>query len=168
MRDERDFINGEKVKTYKLNIKNNFGNRNGECVYRSLEGSSNSLDGPSFSFDDWFDLNNKKLGVDALEVPDLVNRSGFFNSERIIPSTNNVEDVLKRDGRLLVATSKHMGMAKKIKIWESGKYKIWTSETSPVRILPRTITVRGTTVPGVISFSKHYVLYSFFLSLLAI
>ena len=56
---------------------------------------------------------------------------------------NSLEKVAINDGRILIAKPGHMGMVSKIKIWESGKFKIWITETGPVRILPTHIVVKN-------------------------
>ena len=83
-------------------------------------------------------------GVPDSDILNLVNSTGWSCSEMIWPQANiNVfADVYRNNGRVMVGmlvndgASGHMAMVSRVKIYTSGSYKVYFSETSPVHHVP--------------------------------
>ena len=138
------FYNPEIPEVYKSPISNNFGDQNGECVLRCFEEFSSSYGNHEHDYLFWLDQNEGKLGVHASKVKGLIDNTGVYKSDRIIPQNDiyTIATAFTNDKRILMGfqTStggEHAVMIRKVKIWSSGRYKIYFSETSPVRIAPR-------------------------------
>jgi hypothetical protein len=122
-------------------INNNYGTQNGECVLRCFEEFSNSYGNDVLNFNEWYKLNGSKLGVEFDEVVPLANKSGKFTSAKIRPDVETMMRSMSENKRLMIVmntdNSGHAAMVNKIKYWpDSGKYRVWISETSPIRIFP--------------------------------
>jgi RHS repeat-associated protein len=141
-RDDRNFwTGGEKAKVYFSPVSNNFGKQNGECALRCFEEFSNSYGLDQYDYQYWLNENGNKLGVSPNDIKDLVNRTNVFSSDRISPDIHSITDALAKDQRVLMGfnTDKggaHAVMVNKVKVWPSGRYRVWFAETSPVRIAP--------------------------------
>jgi hypothetical protein len=131
---------GELAKVYTSPVKNNPGNKNGECVLRCLEEFSNSYGKSEYDFAYWLKENEYKLGVLPSEVEQLVENEGVFSSEQIFPTIDYVTEAMSNDKRVFMGfntdKASHAVMVSKVKVWPSGRYRIWFAETSPVRIVP--------------------------------
>ncbi len=145
VRDGRNFLDGSYV--YKSPINNNFGTQNGECALRCLEEFSSSYGMSEYDFNYWLEQNDGKLGVHATKVEGLIDNTGIFQSDRIIPQSNiNVlAESFTNDKRVLMgfktaSGGEHAVMVSKVKIWSSGRYRVYFKETSPVRIAPYSST----------------------------
>ncbi len=114
-----------------------------------MEEASKSYGLSEYDFQKWLELsgNDRGTGVHPSDVPDLVNKSGIFKSQGIPASELNgsnvsyLTDALSNGKRVLVGFqsgegSYHMVGVRKIKVWSSGKFRIWFTQTSPVRIAP--------------------------------
>jgi len=141
------YFNPERPKVYKSPISDNYGNQNGECVLRCVEEFSDSYGMGSYDYDYWLEQNDGKLGVHGTKVEGLIDNTGVFKSDRITPQSNInvVADAFTNDKRVLMgfktaSGGEHAVMVSKVKIWSSGRYKMYFSETSPVRIAPYSTT----------------------------
>jgi hypothetical protein len=141
------YINPERPEVYKSDVSSNYGTQNGECVLRCLEEFSNSYDMGCHDYDFWLYQNEDKLGVHANKVQGLIDNTGVFKSDRITPQSdiNIVANAFTNDKRVLMgfktpSGGEHAVMVRKVKIWSSGRYRIYFSETSPVRIAPYSTT----------------------------
>jgi hypothetical protein len=92
-----------------------------------------------------FDIENRlDEGVSDNDILDLVNTTGWSCSEMIWPQANIsvFADAYRDNGRVLVGmlvkdgASGHMAMVSKVKIYSSGSYKVYFSETSPIPHVP--------------------------------
>ena len=136
---------GEMAKVYRSPVGNNFGSRNGECALRCLEEFSDSYGMDQYEYDYWFKQNGSKLGVNPRELEEIIDGTGVFSSDRIFPEVNTIAKALSNDQRVLMGFNTdnggaHAVMVNKVKIWPSGRYRIWFAETSPVRIAPYSTT----------------------------
>lgn len=148
----------QRPKVYTSPIGDNWGEQNGECVLRCLEEFSNSYDLPAYDFCYWYEENGEKLGVHANNVQNLINGTGVFSSESINSDPISIANAFSENKRVIMGVSvdqgNHAVMIEKVKIWPSGKYKIWFAETSPVRQVPRTVTNTFTLIgPRMFTFS---------------
>ena len=83
-------------------------------------------------------------GVPDKDILNLVNTTGWSCSEMIWPQAdvNVFVDAYRDNGRVLVGmlvkdgASGHMAMVSKVKIYSSGSYKVYFSETSPIPHVP--------------------------------
>ena len=137
-----------KPKVYTSPISDNFGNERGECAYRCLEKSSESYGMNKYDYDYWLDqykkydnkTPSKGFGVHPNDMEGLINSTGVFSSETI----NGLDDIVnafKSNKRVImgVRTTEdidHAVMVRKVKIWPSGSYRVYFSETSQVRMVP--------------------------------
>ncbi len=130
VRDGRNFLDGSYV--YKSPVNNNFGTQNGECALRCLEEFSSSYGMSEYDFNYWLEQNDGKLGVHATKVEGLIDNTGIFQSDRIIPQSNiNVlAESFTNDKRVLMgfktaSGGEHAVMVSKVKIWSSGRYRVY-------------------------------------------
>jgi len=137
------YLNPERPEVYKSPISDNYGNKNGECVLRCVEEFSESYGMGEYDFDYWLEQNDGKLGVKAAKVENLIDNTGVFKSDRITPQSNInvISDAFTNDKRVLMgfktsSGGEHAVMVSKVKIWSSGRYRVYFSETSPVRLAP--------------------------------
>ena len=144
-KDGRRFFDGgeRKFKIYKSPISNNYGKVNGECALRCFEEFSDSYGKSQYDYKYWLNQNNNKLGVPHNDVKGLVNGSGVFNSENLRGTGQDLANAIQNNKRILIGSRNHAGMIRKIKLYTSGRVKIFTAETSPIRILPRVIDAKN-------------------------
>lgn len=146
IKNGKDFWNGEKIDVFKSPVSNNFGNQNGECVLRCFEEFSDSYGLKQYDYNYWFKQNNYKLGVDAKDIDKLIKGSRVFSSESIMPDAKSIANAFSNDKRVMMGfinsdnTAAHAVMVNKVKIWASGRFKFWITETSQVRIAPFAVT----------------------------
>jgi hypothetical protein len=136
---------GEKAKVYRSPVRDNFGSQNGECALRCLEESSDSYGMNQYDYDYWFKQNGSKLGVQANELEGMIDGTGVYSSDRIMPDASSISKAISNNQRVIMGFNTknggaHAVMVSKVKIWPSGAYRIWFAETSPVRIAPYSIT----------------------------
>lgn len=142
LRNEKSFWNGKiPPKVYRSPVGDNFGRENGECVLRCFEEFSRSYGVDEYNYKEWFKANGHKLGVSFREVDVIANKSTIFGSEQISPDINSITSALSKNQRVLIGfapdpNSAHAVMVSKVKVWSSGQYRIWFSETSSVRLAP--------------------------------
>jgi RHS repeat-associated protein len=137
----KDFWHGgEKAKVYRSPVKDNFGKERGECVYKCLEEFSNSYGVSETDASYWMGQNDGKLFVSPNKVENLIDGSGVFSSDQISPDINSITEAISKDQRVLmgfeVNNEGHAVMVSKVKVWPSGRYRVWFAETSPVRLAP--------------------------------
>ena len=142
--DERSFFNGsgEGSITLESPVHNNFGKEDGDCVFYALEECSNSYNlNENYNSDYWKELNSIYGGsTDPNDITDFINSSNVFGAQNTT-CPEGIIDAFKNNGRILIANSEHMAIVNKIRVWPSGKFTIWISETSPVRIFDKHITI---------------------------
>ncbi|MDP3685025.1 MAG: RHS repeat-associated core domain-containing protein, partial [Ignavibacteria bacterium] len=130
------YYNPPKPAVYKSPVSDNYGSQNGECALRCFEEFSDSYGMSQYDYDYWLNENGNKLGVHATKIEGLIDNTGVFSSDRIAPQTNinTIAEAFTNDKRVLMAfkTSSggaHAVMVSKVKIWPSGRYKVYFSET---------------------------------------
>jgi hypothetical protein len=148
--NEPDYLNfwtgSEKAKVFWSPVGNNFGNENGECVFRCLEEFSDSYGLDQYDHNYWLDRYGNKLGVKPGDLKGLVDGTGIFSSDFIEREANSIAKAFSNDQRVLMGFNTENGkahavMVNKVKIWtSSGRYKIWFAETSQIRQVPYSIT----------------------------
>ena len=137
----------EKADVYYSPVGNNFGDISKGCSIYCLEEASKSYGLKNFDFNDWASLYGKKLGVHPSELENLIQKSSIFGSERLVVNTysgdvSQIAEAFKANKRVIAGfaaranESGHAVLVNKVKIWPSGKYRVWFSQTSPVRISP--------------------------------
>ncbi len=137
--DGRNFLDGSY--TYKSPVNNNFGTQNGECVLRCFEEFSDSYGMDQYDYNYWFNENGNELGVKPNELEKLVDGTNVFSSDPIKPNANSIADAISNNQRVLMGFNTKSGgghavMVNQVKIWPSGRYRLFFSETSPQRIAP--------------------------------
>jgi RHS repeat-associated protein len=153
-RTQWSFFTSELPITYTSPVKDNFGNVNGECALRSFEEFSRSYGMDEYNFEYWYQQNGNKLGVNPNEVKKVIEGTNIFHSERIIPDAQSIADAFSQDKRVMMGFTTKSGGAhavypNKVKIYpSSGRYKIYFSETSPVRLAPYSSTNLIKDLPG--------------------
>jgi RHS repeat-associated protein len=137
------YFNPDRPKVYKSPISDNYGNQNGECALRCLEEFSKSYGMDDYNYDYWLEQNEGKLGVHGNNIEGLIDNTGVFKSDPILPISDicAIPDAFTNDKRVMMgfetpSGGEHAVMVSKVKIWSNGNYKIYFSETSPVRIAP--------------------------------
>jgi hypothetical protein len=145
---DRNFWTGQHIlksrpQVYRSPIGNNLGNQNGECALRCFEEFSESYGMNQYDFDYWLEQNDYKLGVHARKIEGMIDNTGVFSSDPIVPQTdiNTLAEAFKNDKRILMgfktnSGGEHAVMIRKLKIWSDGSYRIWFAETSQVRLAP--------------------------------
>jgi hypothetical protein len=142
LRNGKSFWNGKiPPKVYRSPVSDNLGQQNGECALRCFEEFSRSYDMDQYDYQYWLSENGNKLGVSVDELDILVNKSNIFGSEKITPDINTITSSLSKGQRVIIGFRSeeygaHAVMVSKVKVWSSGRYRIWFSETSPVRLAP--------------------------------
>jgi hypothetical protein len=136
------YYNPPKPQVYKSPVSDNYGSQNGECVMRALEKFSESYGMNQYDYDYWFKENGDKLGVPGTKVEGLIENSHIFSSDEIGPqiNINEMAKAFTNNKRVLVgfktSDGEHAVYPNKLKIWPSGRYRVYFSETSPTRIAP--------------------------------
>ena len=146
-RNQWSFYNWDAPDVYSSPVGDNFGKANGECMLRVDEEASRSYGLNKYDFKYWYNQNGCKLGVHATKAEGLIDGTGLFESDPLIISVDNgktdlssITNAILNDQRVIVGFcsngGEHAVMINKVKIWPSGRYRIWFTETSPVRIAP--------------------------------
>lgn len=137
-----------KYKTYVSPVKENFGKKNGECVYRALEACCMSYGEKAYTAKYWMKLKGENpegetiLGVNPNDVISLVKKSDKFSAEPL-----PVLDMKKEDGeiifgvphafshskRVLIATTNHMAVLRRIDVYADDSFRIYVAETNRER-----------------------------------
>ncbi len=128
---------------YTSPVTDNYGTESGQCVLLCLEEFSESYGMNEYDYNYWFEQNESILGVNPKNVEKLINNTDVFASEQIAPQTNIniIADAFTNDQRVLMGFQTtsgggHAVMVSKLKIWSSGRYRVYFSETSRVRVAP--------------------------------
>ena len=140
--------NGDEKQHYKWPINDNFGKRNGECVYRCLEEFGKSYGIDECDFDYWCDLasqvfnretideNGNVTGVHPNSINELVNSSDFFSCEEVFrEDVGSWVDAYESGDRLMIAISGHAAMIQSLTTFGDCGYKVGFAETSQVRLV---------------------------------
>ena len=87
-------------------------------------------------------FNNNSYGTRHSKVLNLAVNSGALTGSNLVQSINKVENAMIQNHRVLLIfypkgfnNQGHIVAISKLKIWESGKFKMWTIQTSPERII---------------------------------
>lgn len=145
-----DVIGGRlpKYVRYESPVRDNFGKRNGECVYKALEACCLSYGEKMYDAMYWMKLNGINpegesiSGVAPNDVISLVRKSEKFSAS-LIP----VLDMKKEDGeiiygvpnafthskRVLIATTNHMAVLRRIDVYTDNSFRIYVAETNRER-----------------------------------
>ena len=136
----------EGPQVFKSPVSSNYGNQNGECVLRCLEEFSESYGDVGYDYNYWLKQNGG-LGVASKDVVPLVNGSGRYtaNAIPVNPFTGDVSSIssaFQSGKRVMMGLStssggNHAVMVNKLKVWPSGRYRMFFSETSPTWLVPR-------------------------------
>jgi hypothetical protein len=137
---------------YRSPVDDNFGGENGECALRCFEEFAESYNMPNFDYEYWLEQNGGVLGVSPWDVEGIVNNSGVFSSNSILSNPNEVVTAFQDNKRVMMGFQTETGgahavMINKIKVYKSGKYRVYFKETSPGRIAPYTST-NFISIPG--------------------
>jgi RHS repeat-associated protein len=157
--DGRNFITGLKSTVYKSPVSDNYGKQNGECVLRCLEEIAESYGMTKEDFKYWLKQNGGTLGVAPKDVDNLINGSGALKSKRIVINPYDRGDIagirkaFMNNERVMVGFTTRTGgghavLVRRIKVWSSGRYRLWFAETSPVRLAPHSSSNLARSLPG--------------------
>jgi len=134
---------GEKPTVYNAPITNNppKEGQEGGCALRCFEEFSESYGYKQYDYEYWLDQNRGANGVPPKKVTSLVNGTGVFSSQQIEGTVNDITNAMANNQRVMAAFNTESGgshavMVNKAKVWPSGKYKIWFSETNRIRLAP--------------------------------
>ena len=129
----------------------------GDCGYFCLVEIAEAYGYSEKDLEDWLILsgNSRGDGITIIEMQRLLNLSNEFKSDfNAISPQNNIQTIndiitsFENDKRVIAGfeyipegrqnPKGHATTVRKVKIWESGKYKIYFNQTSPRRITPYT------------------------------
>lgn len=144
--DQNIWTGGEKGEVFYSPVRSNYGNDQKACTIYCLEEASRSYGYEHLNFEYWTDLYGKPLGVHPNELAPLVKKSGIFTSEPLKvgsfnPDVTKIAKAFSENKRVIAGfntspTNAHSVLVNKVKIWPSGKYRVWFSQSSPDRIAP--------------------------------
>jgi len=94
-----------------------------------------------YDYEYWLEQNENNLGVHPNQVEKVIDGTNVFISDRLSPDIKSITNAISNDQRVLMGFNTennraHAVMVRKVKVWPSGKHRIWYFETSPVRIAP--------------------------------
>ena len=120
--------------SYVFPVKNNFGEKNGECVYKSLEECCRSMGELKYDEKYWIELKGTDIinpeGVLFHELSGYIASSGVFGVTRMLPPEGVIQ-AYNNNWRVLICKDNHMAVVKEMKLWSDKSYQIIVAETSP-------------------------------------
>ncbi len=122
------------LKKYTFDVRDNYGNENGECVYKSLEECCRSLGMLEYDINYWKLLKEETMGKDAiLGIPEFawfVRKSNILECKKI-GFLSDIINAYKRNWRVIICKESHAAVVYQLRIWSDGHFEIEIAETSP-------------------------------------